>query len=206
MKMKGPQSPSGFMLIALLAGIFLLESCASAYVKEIRQYQKGEEAYFSDPEKSPLREAASDFKGLKFYKIHPEYRYECELIRPEEYIETPFQTSSEKIKVYHVYAYIDFVMDEEPCRLTLFRRDTMPWLFLPFKDHTNGDETYGGGRYMEFEIPEGDSLVVDFNKAFNPYCAYSDGWSCPVVPKENHLDLPVRAGVIGLKGEDPNGH
>ena len=72
----------------------------------------------------------------------------------------------------------------------------MSLLFLHFTDKTNGSETYGGGRFLDLRIPEGNTLVLDFNKAYNPYCAYNNGYSCPIPPKENKLKVAVRAGVM----------
>ena len=69
------------------------------------------------------------------------------------------------------------------------------YLFLPFLDNTNGETSYGGGRYVEGRIPEGDILVIDFNKAYNPYCAYNEKYSCPIVPRENSVDENIEAGV-----------
>ncbi|WP_192347263.1 DUF1684 domain-containing protein [Algoriphagus sp. Y33] len=74
-----------------------------------------------------------------------------------------------------------------------------PVLFLPFTDQTNGGETYGGGRYMGLTIPTGDTIELDFNKAYNPYCAYASGYACPIPPKENDLEVPIRAGVMKSK-------
>ena len=71
--------------------------------------------------------------------------------------------------------------------------------FLPFLDETNGETTYGGGRYIETRIPEGDVLTIDFNKAFNPYCAYNEKYSCPIVPRENYLRIAITAGVKKYK-------
>ena len=68
-------------------------------------------------------------------------------------------------------------------------------MFLPFLDNTNGEETYGGGRYIDLQFPEGGELVIDFNKAYNPLCAYNEKYSCPIVPLENYLELKVEAGV-----------
>src|SRR5690606_22205799 len=73
------------------------------------------------------------------------------------------------------------------------------YLFLPFIDDTNGEESYGGGRYIDLRIPEGDSMVIDFNSAYNPYCAYNEKYSCPIVPRENYVDTEVRAGVKAYK-------
>ena len=75
------------------------------------------------------------------------------------------------------------------------------YLFLPFTDNTNGEQTYTGGRYIDLSIPDGDTIVVDFNKAYNPYCAYNKKYSCPIVPSVNNLDTEIRAGV---KAFEPN--
>lgn len=70
------------------------------------------------------------------------------------------------------------------------------YLFFPFTDTTNGNETYDGGRYIDLRIPaSGNEIIIDFNKAYNPFCAYSAGYSCPIVPAENNLDIPITVGV-----------
>jgi uncharacterized protein (DUF1684 family) len=68
-------------------------------------------------------------------------------------------------------------------------------LFLPFLDNSNGGDSYGGGRYIDLRIPSDNELDIDFNTAYNPYCAYNEKYSCPIVPRVNYLDLEVRAGV-----------
>jgi uncharacterized protein (DUF1684 family) len=76
------------------------------------------------------------------------------------------------------------------------------YLYLPFKDFTNGESTYGGGRYLDFkmsDIQENQTIIIDFNKAYNPYCAYSDGYSCPIPPSENHLQVFIEAGEKNIK-------
>ena len=72
-------------------------------------------------------------------------------------------------------------------------------MFLPFSDETNGIESYGGGRYIDLRIPEGNTLIIDFNSAYNPYCAYNDKYSCPIVPRENYLRTRIEAGVKKFK-------
>ncbi|MFZ9005138.1 MAG: DUF1684 domain-containing protein, partial [Robiginitalea sp.] len=81
----------------------------------------------------------------------------------------------------------------------LSKPDYEDYLFLPFTDDTNGVETYDGGRYIDLRIPEGDSILIDFNKAYNPYCAYNPSYSCPLVPPANHLPLSIPAGVMAFK-------
>jgi hypothetical protein len=76
------------------------------------------------------------------------------------------------------------------------------YLFLPFNDYTNGNETYGGGRYLDVRIPKGNTMVLDFNKAYNPYCAYTYGYSCPVPPRGNSLETEINAGIKFEEIED----
>jgi uncharacterized protein (DUF1684 family) len=71
--------------------------------------------------------------------------------------------------------------------------------FLPFKDGTTGGETYAGGRYLDPRARPDGSLVVDFNYAYNPYCAYGEGWSCPVPPVENEVTAPIEAGELAFE-------
>ena len=106
---------------------------------------------------------------------------------------------------------LKFEVGGKSCALNLYqnlRLVNMPeyqdYLFLPFKDATNGDSTYGGGRYLDFrqkDISSEGILLLDFNKAYNPYCAYSDGFNCPIPPLPNHLAIEVPAGEKNFKGE-----
>jgi uncharacterized protein (DUF1684 family) len=81
----------------------------------------------------------------------------------------------------------------------LQKEDGSNYLFLPFMDDTNGSSTYAGGRYIDLTIPEGDTLQIDFNSAYNPYCAYNENYSCPIVPRENYIATEVEAGVKAFK-------
>jgi uncharacterized protein (DUF1684 family) len=81
----------------------------------------------------------------------------------------------------------------------MLQEEHKDYLFLPFTDKTNGEETYSGGRYIDLAIPEGDSITIDFNKAYNPYCAYNKKYSCPIVPNVNAMDTKVLAGVMDFK-------
>jgi len=75
------------------------------------------------------------------------------------------------------------------------------YLFLPFLDDTNGNTTYGGGRYVDLRIPKNDTITIDFNTAYSPYCAYNENYSCPIVPRENYLDIKVKAGVMSFESD-----
>ena len=73
------------------------------------------------------------------------------------------------------------------------------YLFMPFLDDTNGTTSYAGGRYIDLRIPEGDSIIIDFNTAYNPYCAYNEKFSCPIVPRGNYLPIEIKAGLKAYK-------
>ena len=110
------------------------------------------------------------------------------------------------------YGELSFVLDGESQTLAIYQSLkllTMPqykdYLFIPFKDETNGRETYGGGRYLDIRMGaiKSGKVSLDFNKAYNPYCAFASagGYSCPVPPRENHLKVAVKAGEMVFEGE-----
>lgn len=117
-------------------------------------------------------------------------------------------TSTERTPIYRRYGYVDFVYQNDTARLEVYQNIALSkqekyknYLFIPFKDATSGKETYGGGRYLDLEIPEHTELVLDFNTVYNPYCAYSYRYSCPIPPKVNHLMIEINAGE-----KTPTGH
>ena len=117
-----------------------------------------------------------------------------------EKIFEPFYTTKE-------YGKATFTLDGEMHTLTLYENvskkgqvDFEPYLFLPFHDATNGEQTYGGGRYLDFPIPTNNTLVLDFNKCYNPYCAYSDKFNCPITPRINTLSIAIEVGMLYSDG------
>jgi uncharacterized protein len=103
--------------------------------------------------------------------------------------------------VYERLGWVKLQVDGSDCQLALFapEGDLEPEAaFVPFRDATSGSETYGSGRYLEAELRD-DTVTLDFNLAYNPYCAYGDGWSCPLPPRENWLTVPIRAGEQNLE-------
>ena len=169
----------------------------------IQTFQQELSAKYSNPTTSPLKEAAAEFKGHEFFPIDLKYRVVAKITRykDEPFFEIP--TSGPKTPEYRKYGLLQFEIDGKAYELTILQnlssmrnplyRDR---LFLPFTDLTNGVNTYGGGRYIDLRIPKTDTIVIDFNQAYNPYCAYTTGYSCPIPPEENHLDLAVEAGIM----------
>lgn len=165
------------------------------------QFQQQLNISFSDSLKSPLEQKDFvNFKGLDFFEIDSMYIVTARLVRTPD--EKPFKmvTTTDRRPGYKKYGVLHFTIAGKDLKLNVYqnaepRKPAGRTLFLPFTDNTSGDETYGGGRYIELEIPNGNETEIDFNKAYNPYCVYNKKYSCPVVPAENHLDIAVRAGV-----------
>ncbi|TYA57540.1 DUF1684 domain-containing protein [Formosa maritima] len=166
-------------------------------------FQKKMNADFKDATKSPLKDKdRKDFRGLDFFAFDSIYVVTATLTRTPD--EKPFQmkTTTERLPVYVKYGEVSFMLKGVNHKLNIYQNlDLMKeagyedYLFLPFLDLTNGETTYGGGRYVECRIPNDDKVVIDFNSAYNPYCAYNEKYSCPIVPRENYLEIKVEAGV-----------
>lgn len=141
-----------------------------------------------------------DFAGLDYYPPDPAYRFALPL-QPAETEETlTFQTSTGDEQLYRRLGTITFEVEGQAATLAVYQALDHPGLFLPFRDATSGTETYGAGRYLEPHDLGGGDLLVDFNLAYNPFCAYSDEFSCPLPPFENHLtDVAIRAGEKAYK-------
>ena len=178
-----------------------------AAINDIRNFQKKLNSEYKNPETSPLlSEDRRGFNGIDFFPINTEYRVTAAFVRTPD--EKPFlmpTTTGEKSREVK-YGEIHFELKGSEFSLNVYQNQDLKftagykkYLFLPFRDNTNGIETYGGGRYINLLIPEGDSIVVDFNKAYNPYCAYNPDYSCPIVPGENTLDTEVTVGVKAFK-------
>ncbi len=185
------------------------QSDTTAYFDEITQYHQKLNDEYADPTTSPLLpEDIQNFDGLPFYPIDSNTRITAKFVRTPGTRPFAMPTSSPRRTIYEKYGEAHFTMDDTAYQLPIYQshelRETEKYrdhLFLPFTDLTSGDETYGGGRYLELTIPEGDSLIIDFNKAYHPYCAYNPKYACPIPPKENNLPIAIRAGVRLEKGE-----
>lgn len=180
------------------------------YVASLKDYQNELNMEFSDPNKSPLtQEDRVKFERLDFFPIDSTYKVTAafELSKNPKIFLMP--TTTDRLPIYKTYGVALFNINGKELALQIYQNQDLiqqpkykNHLFIPFRDNTNGDETYGGGRFLDLEIPEGNSIVIDFNKAYNPYCAYNGKYSCPIPPKENDLKVAIKAGVKNYK----NGH
>lgn len=199
-------------IVTLLLPVFFFASCTTGKktspspAGEAAAYQAELNATYLDPKKTilPAEKLTLLQKagGLPFYPVNDAYRVVADFKRYTRPEVIQLKTSSAVMKEFAVFGLATFELNGATHELTLYKSTSanMPLeyrnsMFLPFRDKTSGKETYGGGRYMDVKIPEGDQLILDFNKAYHPYCAYTDGYSCPVVPAVNHLDVEILAGI-----------
>ena len=169
----------------------------------VEKFQNELNAEYADAKTSPLLpEDLKTFHSLEYYPANEKFFVVAKFIRTEN--EQPFEmkTSTDRKPVYVKYGEAHFSIVGQVFQLNLYRNIELSkkeqykdYLFLPFSDLTCGNESYIGGRYIDMKIPKGDTIVIDFNTAYNPYCAYSYKYSCPKVPLENDLKIAVRAGV-----------
>lgn len=162
---------------------------------------------YTNPETTILEpEDFKNFTGLEFYPIDAKFIIMADFVRTPD--EKPFlmPTSTARLPEYVKYGEAHFTLLGKSCVLNLFKSTTPykepgyeDYLFLPFTDLTSGDGSYGGGRYLDQRIPKGDTIIIDFNRAYNPYCAYSHRYSCPIPPEENDLPIRIEAGVKAFK-------
>jgi uncharacterized protein (DUF1684 family) len=163
----------------------------------VEGYRTRRDQYFATHPNSPLTERQKTrFSGLVYFPEDPDLAMELELDTTGPSIGEHLTIAGldGKPKHYIRAGRIHFTVDGEPVTLTVFRDVERGRYFLPFRDATAGNETYPVGRYLDPQARPDGTLLVDFNYAYNPYCAYSDGWTCPVPPPENVIKMPIRAG------------
>jgi len=207
----------GTLLTAFLATVLsILASAASdrppseveesEVIKEITKFRKERDEFFKTHQRSPLKWSDKlKFDHLSYYPIDLKYRFEGKIeryildIRNPEYYAT-FLTNKGTKKRYVRYGQFRFTYDGKDYNLPLYKSMLSDMLFIPFKDKTNGKTTEPGGRYLDAEIVfPGYETTIDFNMAYNPLCAYNDKFICVIPPKENALDIEIRAGEKKFK-------
>ena len=192
-----------FFFLLIACSVTVISQNPEELIKDIEAHRTSENAEFRDPEKSILEaEDLKHFKSLEFYPIDLKYHITAKFIRTPD--EKPFlmRTTTSRLPEYVKYGEVHFTLDGKDLTLELFQNTKHEsqegyedYLFLPITDLTSGDGSYGGGRFLDARIPEGNTIVLDFNKLYNPYCAYNKKYSCPIPPKQNDLLVRIEAGV-----------
>ncbi len=176
---------------------------ANVYRAEIQKHRKGINIKLKYGDKTPLSvDQLKDFNGLSYFPVDYKYHTKATLVKEPTQEKQLLQTSTDRQPEYIKYGKVHFIIDTFNLTLTVYQNPPEKQikkedrtLFVPFKDETSGKECYGGGRYIEFEIPEdGNTVFLDFNKAYNPYCAYNHRYSCVIPPPENWLPVRIEAG------------
>ena len=195
-------------LFFLAVSIFFI-SCddQKRYNTGLTPFQKEINEFFKDASVTPLKKRdLKDFKGLDFFAFDSTYVVNATLTRTPDEKSFKMKTTTDRLPEYVKYGDVSFELFGKSYSLNIYRNlDILnkegyeDYLFLPFLDDTNGFESYGGGRYIDLDVTEDDSLVIDFNSAYNPYCTYNEKYSCPIVPRENYLSIKIKAGVKNFK-------
>ncbi|GAB3262744.1 DUF1684 domain-containing protein [Larkinella harenae] len=163
------------------------------YRAEIAQKRKDKDEHFRTSSESPFTDK-SKIKSLIYFNPDPDYRVMARLEPFADKKKLVVRLTDGSEEVYEKYAHAVFTLKDEVCRLLVLKHENT--LSVLFKDKTSGKETYGGGRYLDFSPDDAkeNRLLMDFNEAYNPYCAYNYEYACPLPPAENTLPIEVRAG------------
>jgi len=189
----------GFVVALIIFYSFQGKDSGKEYEAEIRTERQAKNDYMSSSDESPFGEGKKNFKKLNYYPIDLNYRISAKLVSIENKKMVVLPTSDNLEKKYLEYAFAEFELNGESCKLLILEiMEEGPYrgtLFLAFADATSANETYGAGRYLDVKkVPGASSVILDFNQAYNPYCAYSEKYSCPFPPKENILKIAIQAG------------
>lgn len=162
-------------------------------MNKLKHFRKAKDEYFASGSQSPLTdEQKRDFTGLSYFPENRALRFDANVdeIRPKE--EVALQTNTGAAQRHLRWGRVHFTVEGKPAELTIYETDGK--YFLPFVDSLAGKETYGAGRYLEPRRRHDGTFHIDFNYAYNPFCAYNERWSCPIPPAGNRLEVPIRAG------------
>jgi len=170
------------------------------YDAKINENRVKKNDFFKNSSYSPLtEEQKKNFKELQYFDVNSDYSYKVKLNLFSLQEKVKIMTSKGEVQNYIKHGYIAFEVNSAKCMLTVYKQPTSSYLFVPFKDKTSGKKTYGAGRYVELEHISETEYILDFNNAYNPYCAYNDQWICPLTPHENSLKIEILVGEKNFK-------
>jgi uncharacterized protein (DUF1684 family) len=173
------------------------------WISQVQEFRKGKDEFFATSHDSPLAHGKTgSFKGLRYFSPDPRYKILANLHRYDNPEKVTMTTSKGTRQQFHRLGYFEFDIEGKKVKIQAYKsaeRESNE-LFIPFKDGTSGKESYGAARYLDIEENPDDEYVVDFNYAYNPYCAYSQDYVCPLPPKENWLEVRILAGEMNYHG------
>ena len=167
-------------------------------MSELDHYRSEKDDFFANNPQSPFTpEQREDFPGIKYFSENKNLRLELQVEEFDVKDPVEIQTTTGEMRTYNRFGKIHFDVDSEQVSLTVYT--TPHGHFIPFVDSQAGKETYGAGRYIDPEVMPNGNLLVDFNLAYNPYCAYNEAYSCPLTPVENRIPVAIKAGEKNFK-------
>ncbi|WP_296312346.1 DUF1684 domain-containing protein [Winogradskyella sp. UBA3174] len=166
-------------------------------------FQEKMNTEFKDASKSPLKSKdLKTFKSLDFFPFDSAFVVKATIKKTPDTEWFNMKTTTDRLSKERVFGILSFQLKGKSYQLNVYQGEELMqtegfenYLFLPFLDNTNGATSYGGGRYIDLRVPIRNTVEIDFNSAYNPYCAYNEKFSCPIVPRINYLDLEVNVGV-----------
>jgi len=164
-------------------------------MSQLDEFRRQKDDFFKHDPASPLTpEQRQTFTGLSYYPENPALRFKSTIDEYPDKQTLTMITSTGGVREYLKYGQFTFEVSGEKASLQIYQDPDQGFFFLPFVDVTAPDETYGAGRYLEVEPVGKNPFLIDFNYAYNPYCAYNPDWACPIPPKENRLSVKIETG------------
>ncbi len=190
------------MVCALATAQIPAEFNRSEYVKAIKKERAEKDKEMLTDEKSPIEDnEKATFSHLHYFKPRTSFRKVATFERYDQAMHFYMKTTTDRLPEYSLYGKVTFRHKGKEFTLNVYQNIELmkkpgfeKYLFIPFNDKTNGRETYGGGRFLDITETGEEKLLIDFNKAYNPYCAYNHKYSCPIPPESNNLEIKVKAG------------
>lgn len=167
----------------------------SIYISAVTHERQQKDDAFAMSPNSPFRDVKEEFTGLRYYPVSPEWKVACRWDKSRSGDTVLLPDSKGKKRIFTVAGAFKFRIQNCDCEIPAYFEDSAKTMFfIMFRDSSNTNETYQGGRYIEFRHAGGDDIVLDFNRAFNPYCHYNHNYACPVVPASHFIPVFIRAG------------
>lgn len=192
----------GYFLLLLTISSCAQKNSKDTYITSVEGYRYTMNKNFANKKTTPFdEEDFKAFRSLDFFPIDTAYRVVANFKKDENPRLFEMPTTTDRKPMYATFGTATFTLNGKEVQLHIYQSkdkespDFYDTLFLPFTDATSGNESYGGGRYLEPEYPSEGKIVIDFNKSYNPYCVYNSKYSCPIPPKENRLPIAIKAGI-----------
>ena len=185
----------GVVVVIILFYSFLGNNGQETYIREVLSKREETDRFMKTSNESPFRLTEEAYKGLNYYEPNRKYQINADFTVISNGKIRRLPTSDGKEELYREYGFADFELDGREHRLLILESASgLKHIFIPFADSTSGHDTYGAGRYLEVPTIQDGKVLLDFNYAYNPYCAYVADYSCPLPPVENYLATSILAG------------